>query len=293
MTFDIRNTLPSAYNHVDRQYMELLHTILEEGVDKSDRTGVGTRSIFGHQMKFDLSTGFPLITTKKVHLKSVIVELLWFLQGTDNAQYLDDNQCKIWKEWTKPDNTLGPIYGVQWLHWNALTVHKASGFNNFVDAYPGINQIENAVQEIKNNPNSRRNLVSTWNPTEIPYMALAPCHTLFQLYVVNGELSLQLYQRSADVFLGVPFNIASYALLTMMLAQVTGLKPGKFIHTLGDAHIYNNHFDQVRLQLSREPRQLPTMKINPEVKDIFSFTLDDFTLEGYDPHPTIKAPVAV
>ncbi len=263
-----------------KQYLDLLDRILREGTDKSDRTGTGTRSVFGHQMRFDLSEGFPLVTTKKLHLKSIIHELLWFLKGDTNVRYLQENGVRIWNEWARPDGSLGPVYGAQWRSW---------------PDYSGgtVDQMARAVHDIKTNPDSRRIIVSAWNVAQLPEMALAPCHTLFQFYVAQGRLSLQLYQRSADSFLGVPFNIASYALLTMMMAQVAGLKPGEFIHTLGDAHLYNNHLDQARLQLSRDPRPLPRMILNPEVKDLFSFTFDDFTLEGYDPHPHIKATVAV
>ncbi len=263
-----------------KQYLDLLDRILREGTDKSDRTGTGTRSVFGHQMRFDLSEGFPLVTTKKLHLKSIIHELLWFLKGDTNVRYLQENGVRIWNEWARPDGSLGPVYGAQWRSW---------------PDYSGgtVDQMARAVHDIQTNPDSRRIIVSAWNVAQLPEMALAPCHTLFQFYVAQGRLSLQLYQRSADSFLGVPFNIASYALLTMMMAQVAGLKPGEFIHTLGDAHLYNNHLDQARLQLSRDPRPLPRMILNPEVKDLFSFTFDDFTLEGYDPHPHIKATVAV
>lgn len=285
MDFDIRNYPQSTYNHVDRQYMELLHTIMETGVDKSDRTGTGTRSIFGHQMKFDLSKGFPLLTTKKIHLKSVIVELLWFLRGDTNTRYLNDYGVTIWNEWQGARGELGPVYGFQWRNWGGVQINGQN--------CGGVDQISNVVESIKKNPDSRRHIVCAWNVGELDYMALPPCHCLFQFYVANGELSCQLYQRSADVFLGVPFNIASYALLTMMMAQVTGLKPGKFVHTLGDVHIYSNHFDQVELQLSREPRGLPRMVLRPDVKDILSFQLSDFTLSDYNPHPSIKAPIAV
>lgn len=267
-------------NSCDIQYLDLLRLILSKGEDKSDRTGTGTRSIFGHQMRFDLSEGFPLLTTKKVHLKSVIVELLWFLRGESNIKFLRDNGCTIWNEWADERGELGPVYGVQWRQWDCP--------NN-----PPVDQISEVIQSIKTNPDSRRHIVSAWNVADIGAMALAPCHCLFQFYVANGKLSCQLYQRSADVFLGVPFNIASYALLTMMMAHVCNLQLGDFVHTLGDAHIYSNHMDQVHLQLSREPRQLPAMLLNPVVKDIFAFTLDDFSLSGYDPHPTIKAPIAV
>lgn len=263
-----------------RQYLDLLNRIMTDGVDRGDRTGTGTRSVFGHQMRFDLSEGFPLLTTKKLHLKSIIYELLWFLKGDTNVKYLQDNGVRIWNEWARPDGDLGHIYGYQWRSW---------------PDYNGghIDQIKEVIETIKNNPESRRIIVSAWNVADIPGMALPPCHILFQFYVADGRLSLMLYQRSADCFLGVPFNIASYALLLMMVAQVTGLKPGEFIHTLGDTHIYHNHFDQVKLQLEREPRPLPVMKINPEVKDIFDFKYEDFTLEDYNPHPHIKGTVAV
>lgn len=263
-----------------RQYLDLLNRIMTEGVDRGDRTGTGTRSVFGHQMRFDLSEGFPLLTTKKLHLKSIIYELLWFLKGDTNVKYLQDNGVRIWNEWARPDGDLGHIYGYQWRSW---------------PDYDGghIDQIKEVIETIKNNPESRRIIVSAWNVADIPGMALPPCHILFQFYVADGRLSLMLYQRSADCFLGVPFNIASYSLLLMMVAQVTGLKPGEFIHTLGDTHIYHNHFDQVRLQLERSPRSLPVMKINPEVKDIFDFKYEDFTLEDYNPHPHIKGTVAV
>lgn len=263
-----------------RQYLDLLHDILENGTDRSDRTGTGTRSVFGHQMRFDLSDGFPLVTTKKVHLKSIIYELLWFLRGDTNAHYLQEHGVRIWNEWADPDGDLGHIYGYQWRSW---------------PDYNGghIDQIAQAVDAIKHNPDSRRIIVSAWNVADLPNMNLPPCHAFFQFYVANGRLSLQLYQRSADCFLGVPFNIASYALLLQMMAQVCGLEAGEFIHTTGDTHIYHNHFEQVRLQLSREPRPLPRMILNPDVKDIFSFDYDDFRLEGYDPHPAIKGQVAV
>ena len=263
-----------------RQYLDLLSHILENGTDKSDRTGTGTRSVFGHQMRFDLADGFPLLTTKKVHLKSIIHELLWFLNGDTNVRYLQDNGVRIWNEWAGPDGDLGHIYGYQWRSW---------------PDYDGghIDQISRAIDDIKHNPDSRRIIVSSWNVADIPNMNLPPCHAFFQFYVADGRLSLQLYQRSADCFLGVPFNIASYALLLQMVAQVCGLRPGEFIHTTGDTHIYNNHFDQVRLQLTREPRQLPRMIINPDVKDIFGFRYEDFRLEGYDPHPAIKGQVSV
>lgn len=263
-----------------KQYLDLLNTIMTTGVDRGDRTGTGTRSIFGHQMRFDLSQGFPLLTTKKLHLKSIIYELLWFLAGDTNARYLQEHDVRIWNEWADPDGSLGHIYGYQWRSW---------------PDYRGgsIDQITQAVNDIVNNPESRRIIVSAWNVGDLDNMNLPPCHAFFQFYVADGRLSLQLYQRSADCFLGVPFNIASYALLTMMMAQVTGLKPGDFIHTLGDTHIYHNHFDQVKLQLTREPRPLPRMVINPDVKSIFDFRYEDFELRDYDPWPHIKATVAV
>ncbi|MBI2167344.1 MAG: thymidylate synthase [Candidatus Omnitrophica bacterium] len=263
-----------------KPYLDLLKHILAAGTEKKDRTGVGTISTFGYQMRFDLTRGFPLLTTKKIHLKSVIYELLWFLAGDTNVKYLKDHGVTIWDEWADEDGQLGPVYGKQWRSW--------------ADAKGGtIDQIANVVERIKTNPDDRRLLVSAWNVAEIDQMALPPCHCLFQFYVRDGELSCQLYQRSADAFLGVPFNIASYALLTLMVAGVTGLKPGEFIHTFGDLHIYLNHLEAVRLQLTREPRPLPGMVLNPEVKDIFSFHYEDFRLENYDPHPAIKAPVAV
>ncbi len=263
-----------------KQYLDLLDTILLHGTDKSDRTGTGTRSIFGYQMRFNLEDGFPLLTTKKLHLKSIIHELLWFLKGDTNIAYLQENGVRIWNEWADENGDLGHIYGYRWRHW-------PDGAGGSID------QIAEAIETIKNNPDSRRIIVSAWNVAEIPEMALPPCHAFFQFYVADGRLSLQLYQRSADCFLGVPFNIASYSLLLMMVAQVTGLKAGDFIHTLGDAHIYSNHFAQVQEQLGREPRNLPKMIINPEVKDIFSFKYSDFTLEDYNPHPHIKGTVAV
>ncbi len=263
-----------------KQYQDLLRKILETGSYKSDRTGTGTYSIFGYQMRFDLSEGFPLLTTKKLHLRSIIYELLWFLQGDTNIRYLKEHGVSIWDEWADPDGDLGPIYGHQWRSWGTPDGGK-------------VDQISQLIDQIKRTPDSRRLMVCAWNVGEIDKMALPPCHVLFQFYVNNGEISLQLYQRSADVFLGVPFNIASYALLLMMVAQVCNLKPKEFIHTLGDAHIYSNHVEQAKLQLTREPRPLPTMRINPEVKDIFSFQYEDFTLENYDPHPHIKAEVAV
>ncbi|MBQ7763399.1 MAG: thymidylate synthase [Flavobacteriales bacterium] len=263
-----------------KQYLDLARHVMEHGADKSDRTGTGTRSVFGYQMRFDLSEGFPLLTTKKLHLKSIIYELLWFLRGDTNIGYLKEHGVRIWDEWADADGNLGPVYGAQWRSWPSPDGRV-------------IDQISEVVRQIRQTPDSRRMIVSAWNVGQLDKMALMPCHALFQFYVSDGKLSCQLYQRSADIFLGVPFNIASYALLTMMMAQVTGLKPGEFVHTLGDAHIYTNHFDQIRLQLTREPRTLPSMKINPDVRDIFSFSFDDFTLEGYDPHPHIKGTVAV
>ena len=263
-----------------RPYLDLLQHVLDHGTKKSDRTGTGTISVFGHQMRFDLSAGFPLLTTKKVHLKSIIHELLWFLQGDTNIKYLKDNGVSIWDEWADANGDLGPIYGYQWRSWPARDGRH-------------IDQISEVLETLKKNPDSRRIIVSAWNVGELPYMKLPPCHAFFQFYVADGRLSCQLYQRSADIFLGVPFNIASYALLTLMMAQVTGLKPGDFVHTLGDAHIYLNHLEQVNLQLSRATRALPTMKLNPAITDLFAFKFEDFTLEGYDPHPGIKAPVAV
>lgn len=264
-----------------KQYLDLLNRVLDEGTKKGDRTGTGTTSIFGHQMRFNLEEGFPLLTTKKIHLKSIIHELLWFLKGDTNVKYLQENGVRIWNEWADPETgDLGHIYGYQWRSWPNYD-------GTFTD------QITEAVNTIKNNPNSRRIIVSAWNVAEIESMALPPCHCFFQFYVADGRLSLQLYQRSADIFLGVPFNIASYALLLQMMAQVTGLKAGDFVHTLGDAHIYNDHMEQVKLQLTREPRQLPRMIINPEVKDIFDFKYEDFSLEGYDPHPHIAGKVSV
>ncbi len=263
-----------------RQYLDLLRHICENGTDKSDRTGTGTRSVFGYQMRFNLEEGFPLLTTKKLHLKSIIYELLWFLKGDTNARYLQENGVRIWNEWADEDGNLGHIYGYQWRSWPGYD-------GEFID------QISEAVETIKHNPDSRRIIVSAWNVADLKRMNLPPCHAFFQFYVADGRLSLQLYQRSADTFLGVPFNIASYALLTMMMAQVCGLHPGDFVHTLGDAHIYNNHFDQVREQLSRTPRPLPTMRLNPAVNSIFDFRYEDFTLENYDPLPHIKATVSV
>ena len=263
-----------------QQYLDLMRHVLEHGHDKADRTGTGTRSVFGYQMRFDLADGFPLITTKKCHLRSIIHELLWFLSGDTNIRYLKENGVSIGDDWADETGDLGPVYGYQWRSWPAPDGRH-------------IDQISQLLDMIKKNPDSRRLIVSAWNPALVDQMALPPCHSLFQFYVADGKLSCQLYQRSADIFLGVPFNIASYALLTMMVAQVCGLQPGDFVHTLGDAHLYSNHLEQAQLQLTREPRPLPTMKLNPEVKDLFAFTFDDFTLEGYDPHPHIKAQVAV
>jgi len=263
-----------------KQYIDLLNRVLTEGVHKEDRTGTGTLSVFGHQMRFNMEDGFPCLTTKKLHLKSIIYELLWFLNGDTNVKYLQDNGVKIWNEWAGEDGDLGHIYGYQWRSWP-----------DYSGGY--IDQMTEAINTIKNNPDSRRIIVSAWNVADIPNMKLPPCHAFFQFYVANGRLSLQLYQRSADIFLGVPFNIASYALLLQMMAQVTGLKAGDFVHTLGDAHIYTNHMEQVKLQLTREPRQLPTMVINPNVKDLFSFGYSDFELVNYDPHPHIRGEVAV
>ena len=263
-----------------RQYLELMRHVAERGHRKADRTGTGTLSVFGWQMRFDLAEGFPLLTTKKLHTRSIIHELLWFLRGDTNIQYLKDNGVSIWDEWADENGELGPVYGKQWRRWEAPDGRS-------------IDQISQLVEALKQNPDSRRHIVSAWNPSEVDRMALPPCHALFQFYVAGGRLSCQLYQRSADIFLGVPFNIASYALLTMMVAQVCGYEPGDFVWTGGDCHLYLNHLEQAELQLSREPRPLPTMRINPEVKDLFAFTIDDFVLEGYDPHPHIKAPVAV
>ena len=273
-----------------RQYLDLVKHVLENGELKEDRTGTGTKSVFGYQMRFNLSDGFPMVTTKKLHLKSIIYELLWFLNGDTNIKYLKDNGVNIWNAWADSNGDLGPVYGFQWRNWNN----------------DGIDQISNLINDLKNNPNSRRHLISAWNPSVLPdtsksfetnvangKAALPPCHAFFQFHVINGKLSCQLYQRSADIFLGVPFNIASYSLLTLMIAQVCDLKPGDFIHTFGDAHIYSNHFEQMKLQLTREPKKLPTIKINNEVKNIFDFKFEDFILENYDPHPHIKGKVAV
>jgi len=263
-----------------KPYLDLMRHVLEHGTRKDDRTGTGTLSVFGWQMRYNLADGFPLVTTKKCHLRSIIHELLWFLQGDTNIKYLKDNGVSIWDEWADENGNLGPVYGHQWRSWP-----RPDGGT--------IDQISDVVNTLKTNPDSRRIIVSAWNVADLDKMALAPCHAFFQFYVADGKLSCQLYQRSADIFLGVPFNIASYALLTLMMAQVTGLKPGDFVHTLGDAHLYSNHLEQTREQLSREPRPLPTMTLNPDVKDIFAFRFEDFTLSGYDPHPAIKAPVAV
>jgi thymidylate synthase len=263
-----------------RQYLDLMQRIIDEGVRKSDRTGTGTRSIFGHQMRFDLADGFPLVTTKKLHLKSILYELLWFLRGETNVRYLKEHGVSIWNEWADAEGELGPVYGYQWRSWPA---HNGES----------IDQISDVIEQIRTNPDSRRLIVSAWNVADVPRMALPPCHLLFQFYVADGRLSCQMYQRSADVFLGVPFNIASYALLTMMMAQVTSLAPGDFVHTFGDAHLYDNHLEQAELQLSREPRPLPTLSIDPDVRSIFDFEYEHFRLENYQPHPHISAPVAV
>jgi thymidylate synthase len=263
-----------------QQYLDLMRHVLTHGNQKSDRTGTGTRSVFGWQMRFDLAQGFPVLTTKKLHLRSIIIELLWFLRGDTNIAWLKENKVSIWDEWADRNGDLGPVYGHQWRHWP-----KPDGGE--------VDQISELIEGLKKNPDSRRHVVSAWNPGDVPKMKLPPCHALFQFYVADGKLSCQLYQRSADIFLGVPFNIASYALLTMMVAQVCGYQPGEFVHTLGDAHIYANHLEQANVQLSRSPRPLPTMRINPEICDLFAFRLEDFTLEGYDPQPHIAAPVAV
>ncbi len=263
-----------------RVYLDLMQHVLEHGTKKSDRTGTGTLSVFGYQMHFNLAQGFPLLTTKKVHLRSIIYELLWFLQGDTNIKYLKDHKVTIWDQWADVNGNLGPVYGKQWRSWATVDGRV-------------VDQISEVVEQIKKNPDSRRLIVSAWNVGELEQMALAPCHAFFQFYVADGKLSCQLYQRSADIFLGVPFNIASYALLTLMVAQVCGLQPGDFVHTFGDAHLYSNHLEQTREQLSREPRPLPTMRINPNVKNIFDFKFEDFTLDGYDPHPAIRAPIAV
>lgn len=263
-----------------KQYHQLLQYILDNGNDKTDRTGTGTKSVFGYQMRFDLADGFPMVTTKKLHLKSIVYELLWFLKGDTNVKYLQENGVRIWNEWAREDGDLGPVYGKQWRSWETRDGRT-------------IDQISQVIDQIKNNPDSRRMIVNAWNVGDLPDMALSPCHCLFQFYVADGKLSCQLYQRSADCFLGVPFNIASYALLTMMMAQVCGLQPGTFVHSFGDAHLYNNHLEQTKLQLTREPRPLPKMKINPEVNSIFDFEYEDFELVDYDPHPHIKAKVSV
>lgn len=263
-----------------KNYLDLVQHILENGVEKGDRTGTGTKSIFGYQMRFDLNQGFPLVTTKKIHLKSVIYELLWFLNGDTNIKYLNEHGVRIWNEWADENGDLGPVYGKQWRSWS-------------LENGESIDQISNVVKLISDAPNSRRMIVSAWNPAVVDEMALPPCHTLFQFYVANNRLSCQLYQRSADVFLGVPFNIASYALLTLMIAHVTGYQPGEFVHSFGDVHLYNNHIEQAKIQLARQPLSLPTMHLSPEVKDIFSFKFEDFELHGYNPHPAIKAEVAV
>jgi thymidylate synthase len=267
-------------NPAEQQYLDLLDHLLEQGADKSDRTGTGTRSVFGWQMRFPLEASFPLLTTKKLHLKSIIVELLWFLRGDTNVRWLQERGVTIWDEWADATGDLGPVYGYQWRHWRTPDGRE-------------IDQIAQLLESIRSNPDSRRHIVSAWNPADVDRMALPPCHALFQFYVANGRLSCQLYQRSADVFLGVPFNIASYALLTRMIAQVSGLASGDFVLTLGDAHLYRNHFEQARTQLARAPNAFPQMRLNPDVKDLFAFRYDDFTLEGYDPHPAIKAPIAV
>ncbi len=264
-----------------RQYLDLLRHIQKEGVVKGDRTGTGTKSVFGYQMRFDLNEGFPVLTTKKLHLRSIIYELLWFIKGDTNIKYLHDHNVSIWDEWADENGDLGPVYGHQWRSWPSL------------NGGAPIDQLSNVITSLQNNPDSRRHIISAWNVAEVDKMALPPCHALFQFYVAEGRLSCQLYQRSADVFLGVPFNIASYALLTMMVAQVCGYQLGEFVHTFGDAHLYLNHLEQTELQLSREPKKLPKMEINSQVKDIFSFNYEDFNLIGYDPYPTIKAPIAV
>lgn len=263
-----------------KQYLDLMQHVLEHGTDKSDRTGTGTRSVFGYQARYNLADGFPLVTTKKCHLRSIIVELLWFLKGETNIQFLKDNRVSIWDEWADENGDLGPVYGYQWRHWTTPDGRE-------------VDQIKQLIEGLKKNPDSRRHIVTAWNPADVDKMALPPCHSFMQFYVANNKLSCQLYQRSADIFLGVPFNIASYALLTMMIAQVCDFELGDFVHTMGDAHLYSNHFEQAKLQLTRKPHPLPTMKINPEVKDIFGFKFEDFELVGYEAHPHIKAPVAV
>ena len=263
-----------------KQYLDLLQHVVDHGTDKGDRTGTGTRSCFGYQMRFDLQAGFPLLTTKKLHLRSIIYELLWFLRGDTNLGYLQEHGVKIWDDWADEAGDLGPVYGYQWRHWKTPDGGE-------------VDQIADVIEQIRNNPDSRRHMVSAWNAADVDSMALPPCHVLFQFYVADGKLSCQLYQRSADVFLGVPFNIASYAVLTMMVAQVCDLEPAEFVHTFGDVHLYANHFEQAREQLDRAPRPLPTMRLNPDVRSIFEFDFEDFTLEAYDPHPHIKAPIAV
>ena len=272
-----RETTPTRTEH---QYLNLLTEVLERGARKDDRTGTGTHSVFGAQMRFDLSTGFPLLTTKKLHLKSILYELLWFIRGETNVRWLQERGVSIWDEWADENGDLGPVYGYQWRHWRTPDGRE-------------IDQLRQVIEAIRRNPDSRRHIVTAWNPADVDRMALPPCHALFQFYVADGRLSCQMYQRSADLFLGVPFNIASYALLTMMTAQVTGCVPGDFVITLGDAHLYVNHIDQAREQLAREPRDFPHMRLNPSVKDLFEFCYEDFTLEGYDPHPAIRAPIAV
>ena len=280
MSVSVLRAAGAGVVHPEQQYLDLLRTLLESGVDRPDRTGTGTRSIFGHQMRFDLAQGFPLLTTKKLHVKSIVYELLWFLRGETNVRWLQERGVKIWDEWADENGDLGPVYGSQWRSWP--------------DGHGGtIDQIANVVHSIQTKPDSRRHIVTAWNPAEVDEMALPPCHCLFQFYVAEGKLSCQLYQRSADIFLGVPFNIASYALLTMMMAQVTGLKPGEFIHSFGDVHLYSNHVQQAHEQLARTPKPLPRMRLNPERHSIFDFEFEDFVLDGYDPHPRIKAEIAV
>ena len=280
MSVSVLRAAGAGVVHPEQQYLDLLRTLLESGVDRPDRTGTGTRSIFGHQMRFDLAQGFPLLTTKKLHVKSIVYELLWFLRGETNVRWLQERGVKIWDQWADENGDLGPVYGSQWRSWP--------------DGHGGtIDQIANVVHSIQTKPDSRRHIVTAWNPAEVDDMALPPCHCLFQFYVAEGKLSCQLYQRSADIFLGVPFNIGSYALLTLMMAQVTGLRPGEFIHSFGDVHLYSNHVQQAREQLARTPKPLPRMRLNPDRRSIFEFQFEDFTLEGYDPHPHIKAEVAV
>lgn len=276
----LAETRADTGSSIEHAYLDLLRDIVNTGTDTADRTGTGTRSVFGRQIRADLSEGFPLLTTKKVHFKSVAVELLWFVKGLTNVKWLQERGVTIWNEWADEDGELGPVYGKQWRRWVTPDGQE-------------IDQLANVIEQIRTNPDSRRLIVSAWNPADVPSMALPPCHTLFQFHVANGKLSLQLYQRSADMFLGVPFNIASYALLLAMVAQVTGYEPGEFVHTFGDAHIYSNHFDQVAEQLSREPRRLPQLRLNPDITDLFAFEYEDFQLEGYDPHPRIAAPIAV